>query len=269
MKLLLAGLCLIISVMPCMGGGPPRAERDSTEFDVAQFVQHYYPVYGIDTTGSEPLISVWIETNGIFDQLDSLGISTVVRHGNAISTRIPVRLIPVIGKLSSVNHLILGSRVSVDGNVDSASSFLLRGRGGLSAILGRTTCDLPAVVLAIMQKYHKDRISDGSYAFDTSFSLAARFDTVGMITLMDLAPGLYKISFKLGRDSQVGRDAGSALTNSECPEVIVDSVVIYDDLVSIIDLGKPLTDYFIEIESGIKRSGILQLKWVEKYREIR
>jgi hypothetical protein len=252
-----------------MSGGTPQAERDSTEFDVDQFVQHYYPIYGIDTTGSEPLISVWIETKGIFDQLDSLGISTVVRHGNAISTRIPVRLIPVIGKLGSVNHLIFGSRVFVDGNGDSASSFLLRGRGGLSAVLGRTACDLPAVILLIIQKYHKNRNTVGPDAFDTSLSLTARFDTAGTISLTDLAPGLYKISFGLGRDSKVGRDAVNAIINSECPEVIVDSVVIYDDLISIIDLGKPLADYFIKIENGINRSGILQLKWVEKYRDIR
>ena len=260
---------MIILVMPCMGGGAPRAERDSSEFDVDQFVQHYYPLYGIDTTGSEPLISVWIETKGIFDQLDSLGISTVVRYGNAITTRIPVRLIPVIGRLDSVKHLILGPRVFVDGGANGTPSFLFRGRGGLSAVLGRTACDLPAVVLLMMQKYHKDRISVGPYAFDTSLTLTARFDTAGTISLTGLAPGLYKISFRLGRDLQVGHDAGNGTINSECPVVIVDSVVIYDDLISIIDLSKPLKDYFIQIDSGIKTSEILQLKWVEKYRDIR
>ncbi len=74
--------------------------------DVDNYVNIYSDIYCIDTTDAVPMLSVFIETNGNFSQLDSLGISTITRYGNMTTTKIPINMIGRIGSLETVIHVV-------------------------------------------------------------------------------------------------------------------------------------------------------------------
>jgi hypothetical protein len=74
------------------------------------FIAANYHTYVIDTAGAEAMIAVSIVTNGDFHQLDSLGIRTIPRSGNRVTTRIPVALMATVSDLESVVYMIPGSR---------------------------------------------------------------------------------------------------------------------------------------------------------------
>ena len=174
---------------------------DSQEAFVADFVENYYNIYGIDTSGDEPVISVTIETNGNFKQLDSAGISTAARYGNTIMTRIPIRMISQVNSLPSVVHLIFSmvGRIPED---DSGDKFLnIRGRFG--KIRGEIACHAQSDINSPKIKCFSDiQIRKFTKAFVDGVRSSRKYDsTFQPIDLradsscrfwVDLAPGFYE-----------------------------------------------------------------------------
>jgi len=208
-----------------------------TEFDAEAFVKSNYSRLAIDTTGAEPMIAVRIETDGNFNQLESLGINTGSekgsRWGDALHTIIPIRMIPEIIALESVkiiNYSLRGrlTQENAGGDYENADYGEVAGQiSGLDSTKG--------IEYWIFVEINNDDINDNTAMIDSIYHFGTLLNQLGRFRITGLQCGQYKATLTC-RD--VSNETTSKIGSAENDKIlmIIDSIVVKEGCASIIDL---------------------------------
>jgi len=246
------------------------ARADSSEFDIDAYVEFMYDRFAIDTTGPEPTIGVFIDTDGTFDQLDSLGIRNYVVHRNGLVTAtIPVRMIPQISRLESVEHLVLSQRVYPHSAASSSISMrprVVTSPGAILGVVAEGIAEYPATLTTILLRTSQMDTDSVPVAPTPVFAQTVVTDSLGRFAFDSLSPGYYTcwISFASRLDPARNDTSTSPMPN-RLPDVIIEQIRVQPQKASIIRIDQT-SDVRTDSSDSEPSRAVTPVKWKEAYK---
>ncbi|SYZ72469.1 hypothetical protein TRIP_C20584 [Candidatus Zixiibacteriota bacterium] len=246
---------LFISFILLMGGAPqPKNEMDdSTRTSIREFVFGHYHKYDIDTSGSEPMIGVILETDGNRKQLDSIGMIIYSIDRNRVFGKIPIRLISQVSGLTSVKKLIPNLRLSLDVVPGERKGSLYLSFDSLNQIASDT-------VEVFLLKYGNYR---GEVSFDTIYQYTVPLQNDTSYLIGNIEEGWYDVYLFPGiiKSPPIRRGAEFSF-ESDSPAIIYKKLIIMNRMTSVMDLRG---EKWPALEKGSADSAAVIQEWIPKY----
>ncbi len=248
----------------CVSGGNPNRTASQAqdidsldEFDIDGFVKFNCGRLAIDTSGPEPEISVIIETNGDFSELEAMGIATGAeggsREGNFVHVWIPVRLIPRLLESGSVVGYLFGTATRDIMRYGSSTS---PGTGVVSGVLIGLDLDLTKNMQFEVTSLAIDSTGDDDLIIDSVFTRVARITpSAGRFRIMHIPPGLYRGTIYL----DTANDTSSLSTRKSESMAVIDSIMVKQNMVSLISVEN--------LSEKCDKRGKYYV-WLEKFKEL-